>query len=113
MALYVIELKTLAYMAHDAVMRETGGTVGVRYDADLERVADLMGTARTIAHKHPFVDGNKRTGFIIYMLNRSDEISMEEIVLALKTGDEEGRVARVIDDIIDEHIDWLVLLSDI
>jgi len=109
---YVKELKALAYMVHDAVMRETGGTVGVRYDADLERVSDVLETARTIALKHPFVDGNKRTAFCLYVLDRGGP-TMDTLLMMLRVDDEDGKLAQLIEDIITDHFEWLLILSGI
>ena len=63
-------MKAVATLVHKIVIELTGGTEGIRYDADLERVEDALGAASVIAFDHPFVDGNKRTAYIMWKLSK-------------------------------------------
>lgn len=67
-----------AIAIHDALIREFGGTMGIRdegalaaslmrpqlgyYESLIEEAAALM---ESLANNHPFVDGNKRTAFAV------------------------------------------------
>ena len=100
--------KELALNIHDRQLAEHGGSPGVRDDNLLESalarpqqlyaygdplpdLADLAATlAYGIARNHPFVDGNKRTAYVVYrtflVLNDGDLIaSAEEKYLSILT----------------------------
>ena len=67
-----------AIAIHDALIREFGGSMGIRdegalasalmrpqlgyYDSLIEEAAALM---ESLANNHPFVDGNKRVAFFV------------------------------------------------
>lgn len=104
--------KELALTIHDRQLAEHGGSSGVRDDNMLESalarpeqlyaygdpppdLADLAATlAFGIARNHPFVDGNKRTAYVVYrtflVLNDADLIASAEekylTMLALAEG---------------------------
>lgn len=115
--------KQLALAIHDRQLAEHGGGSGVRDETLLESalarpqqlyaygnpapdLADLAATlAYGLAHNHPFVDGNKRTAYVIYrtflVLNDADLIAEAEekylSILALA----EGRLT------LEEFAQWL------
>lgn len=95
------DMKELATLVHEIVIQLTGGTAGIRYDADLERVYDPIEAAKVIAHHHPFVDGNKRTAYVMWKLAK---------VYGKWTWEEfEGLVEKI----IEEDRVWLDILSKI
>jgi len=100
--------KELALTIHDRQLAEHGGSSGVRDDNMLESalarpqqlyaygapppdLADLTATlAYGIVRNHPFVDGNKRTAYVVYrtflVLNDVDLVaSAEEKYLTILT----------------------------
>jgi death on curing protein len=109
-----------ALILHDRLLTLHGGAIGVRDDGLLKSalarprqhfayapVADIVQLAAIytagIVHNHPFVDGNKRTGFVIgilflelngYSFTASEE-DAAKAVLALASGsiDENGYAA--------------------
>jgi death-on-curing protein len=104
-------LKGVVLAVHDMQLAEHGGPAGVRDDAllesalarpinlhaygDSDRCALAAAYAFGIVRNHPFVDGNKRTGFlaayIFLKMNGIDLIAREAdataAVLALSSGE--------------------------
>jgi death-on-curing protein len=83
---------------HDLIIRETGGELGVLFEGNLdfciqrhkiylygyEVFPDLFQKAAALMHCiivfHPFVDGNKRTGFVvssIFLENNNYSLNVE------------------------------------
>jgi death-on-curing protein len=109
-----------ALALHDRLLALHGGAVGLRDDGLLKSAlarpqqhfayaesADIVGMAAAytwgIVRNHPFVDGNKRTGFVVgvlflelngYRFNASEE-DAAQMVLELASGnlDEAGYIA--------------------
>lgn len=106
-----------ALALHDRLLALHGGAVGLREDALLKSaqarpqqhyayssspdVIDLAALYTAgIVHNHPFVDGNKRTGFIVgilflelngYRFNATEEAAAQAVLaLAAGTLDEAG-----------------------
>ncbi len=101
----------IAYAVHDRQLAEHGGGVGVRDGGALESalarpinrwnygedelVALAAAYAFGIARNHPFVDGNKRTAWImarLFLLANSVEIAFDKVdatntVIALAAGE--------------------------
>jgi death on curing protein len=106
----------LALAIHDRQIVEHGGAEGLRYDVLLQAAlgrplnhfayesTDVVELAAKytagIVHNHPFVDGNKRTGFVVGVLFlelngyrfRASEEAAAQAVLELAAGrmDERG-----------------------
>jgi len=106
----------LALAIHDRLLVEHGGAEGVRDESLLQSAlarprnhmayatADLIEPAAKytggIVQNHPFVDGNKRTGFVIgvlflelngYRFNASEEAAAQAVIeLAAGTMDEKS-----------------------
>lgn len=101
----------IAYAVHDRQLAEHGGGVGLRDAGALEsalarpinrwsygeddRVALAAAYAFGIARNHPFVDGNKRTAWImarLFLLANAVEIAFDKVeatntVIALAAGE--------------------------
>ena len=108
------DMKQMAHQVHDAVIKATGGTPGIRYDADLERATSFLDLAERVAVNHPYVDGNKRTAFTIYMIH----YKMMEATRKYRTDMNGSLLSRpdklhVLGGIIEAHIDWLNILAKI
>jgi death-on-curing protein len=107
--------KTLVLAAHTHIIRETGGSLGVRdenlLDSALSRPlnayhyeqVDIFELAAVYAHalssNHPFVDGNKRIAFVaadIFLEKNGYELGIEiddeQEILFLNLAD--GKVSR-------------------
>lgn len=115
--------KPLVLLLHDRQLAEHGGLAGVRDDKLLESalarpqqlyaygdpLPDLAALAASLAHgiakNHAFVDGNKRTAFVVYRtflaLNHASLDALPEEKYATILGLAEGRISEA------EFAEWL------
>jgi len=81
-----------------------GETGHLRDDATLDYIVEhSTNKAKDIATKHPFVDGNKRTAFILWKLY--DDYTIHQNL-------ELPRMLSKVTWLIDDNKDWLDILKD-
>jgi len=99
-----MNLSDFAHKVHELVIEATGGASGVRYDADLFYAKDLLDLAKRVVTAHPFTDGNKRTGYVIWKIWQTPKV--------LNKDGYQINIEKVM-EIIKEDIEWLKILARI
>lgn len=99
-------MKVVSTLVHEIVIQLTGGTAGIRYDADLERVTTYLEAAQVIAYHHPFVDGNKRTAYIMWNLSKIYEQKTIALINFME-------FEAIVEKLIEQDREWMQILARI